>query len=66
MAVLVVVVVLLHVLLPLLALHDQLRPPTTSDIMRKRKVRVNKPPHSGVRQKKKKCASDYKNLSVCL
>ena len=43
---------------------DQLRPPTASEIMPKRKVRVNKPPHTGARQKNPKSAADPKNVSV--
>ena len=44
----------------------QLRPPTASDIMRKRKVRVKKAPHSGARQKNEVYVqqADPKNVNV--
>ena len=46
---------------------DKLRPPKLSEITHKRKVRVNNPPHTGARTKKKptsRCATDPKTLSV--
>ncbi len=33
------------------SIWDKLRAPTASEIMRKRKVRVNNPPHTGARKK---------------
>ena len=44
---------------------NQLRAPTSSEIMRKRKVRVNNPPHTGARTKKKPaCSTDPKTVSA--
>ena len=46
------------------SLLSRLRAPTASEITRKRKVRVNAPPHTGARKKKPACASDPKGVSV--
>ena len=46
------------------SLLSRLRSPTQSDIMRKRKIRVNQPPHTGERRKKPACSTDPKNVSV--
>ncbi len=43
---------------------SQLRAPTASDIMRKRKVRTNNPPRTGARRKTPKCSTDPKNFSA--
>ena len=45
------------------SLLSRLRAPTASEITRKRKLRVNAPPHTGAR-KKSACASDPKGVSV--
>lgn len=49
---------------PIPSILDKLRAPTASEIMRKRKVRVNNPPHTGAGKKKPKCTTDPKNVSA--
>ena len=46
------------------SLLSRLRAPSQSEIMRKRKVRVNNPPHTGGRKKKPACSTDPKSVSV--
>ena len=46
------------------SLLSQLRAPTQSDLMRKRKVRTNEPPHTGARKKKPSCSTDPKGVSA--
>ena len=46
------------------SLLSQLRAPTQSDLMRKRKVRTNEPPHTGARKKKPTCSTDPKGVSA--
>ena len=41
---------------------SRLKAPTQSDLMRKRKVRANNPPHTGARNKKPSCSTDPKNI----
>ena len=48
-------------------LFNRLRAPSQSELMRKRKVRVNRvnrPPHTGVRKTKPACSTDPKSVSV--
>ena len=42
----------------------RLRAPTQSELMRKRKVRVNAPPHTGERKRKPTCLTDPKGVSA--
>ena len=46
------------------SLLSVLRAPTMAEIMRERKVRVNAPPHTGVRKKKPECSTDPKGVSA--
>ena len=46
------------------SLLSQLRAPTQSDLMQKRKVRTNEPPHTGARKKKPTCSTDPKGVSA--
>ena len=46
------------------SLLDRLRAPSQSEIMRKRKVRLNRPPHTGARKKKPACSTDPISVSV--
>ena len=46
------------------SLLSRLCVPCQSDIMRKRKIRVNQPPHTGEKRKKPACSSDPKSVSV--
>ena len=46
------------------SLLSKLRAPTQSELTRKRRVRVNPPPHAGVRKKKPACSTDPKSVSV--
>ena len=41
---------------------SRLKAPTQFDLMRKRKVRANNPPHTGTRNKKPSCSTDHKNI----
>ena len=41
---------------------SRLKAPTQSDLMRKRKVRANNPPHTGARNKKPSCSMDPNNI----
>ena len=45
-------------------LLSKLRAPTTSDLMRKQKVRTNESPHTGARRKKPACSMDPKGISA--
>ena len=46
------------------SLLSRLRAPSHSELMRKRKVRTNQPPHTGMRRKKPACSTDPKSVSV--
>ena len=46
------------------SLLSHLRAPTQSELMRKRNVRVNAPPHTGARKKKPFCSTDPKGVSA--
>ena len=46
------------------SLLSRLRAPTQSELMRKRKVRVNAPPHTGERKRKPTCSTDPKGVSA--
>ena len=46
------------------SLLSRLRAPSQSEIMRKRKIRVNQPLHTGGRKKKPACSTDPKSVSV--
>ena len=47
------------------SLLSQLRDPTRSELMRKRKVRVNAPLHTGARKKKgPACSTDLKEVNA--
>ena len=46
------------------SLLSRLRTPTQSELMRKRKVRVNAPPHTGERKRKPTCSTDPKGVSA--
>ena len=46
------------------SLLNRLRAPSQSELMRKRKVRVNRPPHTAARKKKTACSTDPKSVSV--
>ena len=46
------------------SLLNRLRAPSQSELMRKRKVRVNRPPHTAARKKKPACSTDPKSVSV--
>ena len=47
-----------------LSLLSILRAPTQSNMMWKRKVRMNEPPHTGAQRKKLSCLTDLKGMSV--
>ena len=46
------------------SLLSKLRTPPQSELMRKRKIRVNPPPHTGAKKKKPSCSTDPKSVSV--
>ena len=46
------------------SLLNRLRAPSQSELMRKRKVRVNRPPHIAARKKKTACSTEPKSVSV--
>ena len=46
------------------SLLNCLRAPSQSKLMRKQKVRVNRPPHTAARKKKPACSTDPKSVSV--
>ena len=50
--------------LPPTSLLSQLRASTQSDLMQKRKVRTNEPPHTGARKKKPTCSTNPKGVSA--